>query len=302
MMEKTKEIIDLFKYNPVFKGLNIGELSQILAISKRTDYEQNELVFSEDQPANFLFLVESGAFSLTLPSDQYKIFRRGNLFGEIAIINRSVRTGAVWAKEPGSLISICGKSLFNVEQVNPSVALKIVRELAVKITNYLRSREQVSTKDLIAEGEDDFVEFKSSLRWNIHSKKRDKAIEHASLKTIAAFLNSHGGTLLIGVNDAGEIVGLENDQFQNDDKMLLHLNKLIKDKIGTLHTRFVRAEPEVLEGKTILRIEVEAATAPAYLKDNNDEIFYIRTGPATTNLKVSKVYDYVRMRFYDGEI
>ncbi|MCR9289677.1 MAG: putative DNA binding domain-containing protein [Bacteroidetes bacterium] len=301
-MEYTKENAKLFRNNPVFSGLDDHELGQILAISKRIEYSKDDLVFSEDQPANYLFLVEKGGFSLSIHNDQYKIFRKGSLFGEIAIINRSVRTGAVWAKESGSLISICGKSLFEKEKVDSLTALKIVRGLAIKITNYLRSREQVSTRDLIADGEDDFVEFKSSLRWNIHTQKRDKAIEHASLKTIAAFLNSHGGTLLIGVNDAGEIIGLENDQFQNNDKMLLHLNKLIKDKISTLHTRFVRAEPEVLEGKTILRIEVEAATVPAYLKDGNDELFYIRTGPATTNLKVSKVFDYIRMRFFEGEI
>lgn len=301
-MKASDNLFDLFKKNPVFNNLSNEALTKILTISKRVEYQKDDLVFSEDQPAQYLFLVEDGSYSLSLQNDRYKIFQTGDIFGEIAIINRSVRTGAIWAKEAGSLICICGKQLFEADKIDPAISLKIVRELAVKITNYLRSREQISTTDLIQEGEDDFVEFKSTLRWNMHTQKRDKAIEHASLKTIAAFLNSHGGTLLVGVNDEGEILGLEKDQFQNDDKMLLHLNKLIKDRISTLHTRFVHAEAEVIDGKTILRIECEAATVPAYIKDGNEDIFYIRTGPATTNLRVSKIFDYIKMRFFEGEI
>ncbi len=199
MIEVSNEILELFKKNPVFSNLSDNALNQILAISKRVTYKKDELVFSEDQPAHFLFLVEEGAYSLSLQNDRYKIFQSGDIFGEIAIINRSVRTGAIWAKEAGSLICICGKRLFEPDKIDPAISLKIVRELAVKITNYLRSREQISTTDLVQEGEDDFVEFKSTLRWNMHTQKRDKAIEHASLKTIAAFLNSHGGTLSISL-------------------------------------------------------------------------------------------------------
>ena len=49
---------------------------------------------------------------------------------------------------------------------------------------------------------------------------------------LAAFLNSKGGTLLIGVGDGGEVIGLENDKFQNEDKFALHLDNLIKDQLG----------------------------------------------------------------------
>lgn len=301
-MNVTKETINLFHNNPVFSTLNEEELQQILSISHRKAYREGDLIFSEDQSATFLFLVESGLYSLALHHGPDKVFKKGDLFGEIAIVNRGVRSGAVWTQEDGHLIGICGARLFQKEYVDPAVSLKIMRELAVKITNYLRSREQISTQDLIAEGENDFTEFKSTLRWNIHTNKKDKAIEHASLKTIAAFLNAQGGTLLIGVKDNGTLLDLKTDQFQNDDKMLLHLNKLIKDKIGTLHTRFVHADIETLNNKKVLRVECDAATAPAYLTDGHEDMFYIRTGPATTRLRLSKVFDYVRMRFYEDEI
>lgn len=99
-----------------------------------------------------------------------------------------------------------------------------------RVTNYLRSIQQTSTQELILKGENERVEFKSTLRWNLRAEKKDKAITHASLKTIAAFLNTDGGILLIGVADEGTLLGLNNDKFENEDKLLLFLTNTIKSQ------------------------------------------------------------------------
>ena len=290
----------LLSQNPIFSELEEGELKEISAITKYAEYEENELVFSQSQIAHYIFLVADGSFQLSLPNSEHKIFLPGEIFGEIAIINKNLRSGSVWAQEASGAYAICGTRLFQKEHVRPSTALKIVRALSIKITNYLRSREQIATEELIREGESEFVEFKSSLRFNKYTRKKDRAIEMASLKTIAAFLNAEGGTLLVGVSDDHKILGLKDDQFQNEDKLLLHLNKLIKDRIGTLLIPFIDASVEELSGKFVLRIDCQASTIPAYVKNGSSELFFIRTGPSTTNLQVSKIYDYIRMRFYKG--
>ena len=107
------------------------------------------------------------------------------------------------------------------------------------IVDNCAKKEQISTKEIIEQGESDFVEFKSTLRWNIHSNRKDKAIENASLKTLAAFMNAQGGTLIIGVADDGRILGLETDKFANHDKLLLHLTKIIQDRIGDLYIKYL---------------------------------------------------------------
>ena len=64
--------------------------------------------------------------------------------------------------------------------------------------------------ELLERTEDKHLEFKSSLWWDLKEGKKSRLVESASLKTIAAFLNSEfGGTLLIGVGDDGGVVGLE---------------------------------------------------------------------------------------------
>src|SRR6185369_5279694 len=64
---------------------------------------------------------------------------------------------------------------------------------------------------LIEQGEGFKTEFKESLRYDKYKKEYNKEMERAVLKTIVSFLNAKGGTLLIGVNDKGEVVGLEDD-------------------------------------------------------------------------------------------
>jgi predicted HTH transcriptional regulator len=64
---------------------------------------------------------------------------------------------------------------------------------------------------LVARGEDENLEFKSSARWDYREGQANKTLEVVIVKTIAGFLNGNGGILVIGVNDDGEVLGLEPD-------------------------------------------------------------------------------------------
>ncbi|MHC5083377.1 MAG: AlbA family DNA-binding domain-containing protein, partial [Planctomycetota bacterium] len=72
--------------------------------------------------------------------------------------------------------------------------------------------------DTINTGEGDQLEFKSTLRWNLKANRPGKEIEISALKTIVAFLNSEGGSLIVGIEDNGNILGIEADNFPNEDK------------------------------------------------------------------------------------
>ena len=288
---------DILRNNPIFASLQEEELEYLLKIMERQEYEPNQLVFAINQEARHFFLVEAGSFILYLRNNQVKTFQKGDLFGEIAVINENVRTGSIRALQESTLLAFNGSSLFDDTVVPPRVSLKIIRALAKKVTNYLRSREQISTLELIQGGENDYVEFKSSIRWDVEKQRNDKLTERAILKTITAFLNSRGGTLLVGVQDNGEVLGIGQERFMSHDKMLLHLTNQIKEHIGAIHLKFIRFEIEEVEEKYILRVDCEAATLPAYYKDHKEDALYIRTGPSTSNLRVSKVYDYIQLRF-----
>ena len=209
-----------------------------------------------------------------------------------------MRCGTIRAVDDSSLIAINGEQLFNEKFLEVETSLLVVRGLAKLATNYLRTREQISTEELIQGGETEFVEFKSSLRWNSKTQSSDRLLEQQIIGTIAAFLNLKSGTLLVGVRDDGKVIGVGHERFENQDKMLLHLTEVIKQRISSLHMKFIRYEFEIICDQPILRIDVEAGSVPAYTREGKStESFYVRTGPATTNLKVSKIYDYIRTRF-----
>ena len=155
----------------------------------------------------------------------------------------------------------------------------------------------VSIADLIAGGESGAVEFKSTLRTNLHTGQVDDKIQLAALKTIAGFLNAKGGTLLIGVADGGEVLGLTADGFADEDKLGLHLVNLVKDRVGDVFLPYVHPHFEDQNGARVLAIRCEKGPKAAFVKDGSLQRFFVRGGNATTELSGSSVTDYAKQRF-----
>ncbi len=152
--------------------------------------------------------------------------------------------------------------------------------------------------DLIKRGENEKVEFKSTFRTNLHTNKHDRKMEHAVLKTISAFLNSEGGTLLVGVSDDGNVVGLERDGFKNYDIFYRHFLNLLKDKIGSEYLSYIDSEIIRVEDEgSILKIDCDKSRKEVFLKDGDSEEFYVRAGPSSVRLDGSKLVSYIDQKF-----
>jgi CRP-like cAMP-binding protein len=294
---KDNNHLDFLKSVPIFKGLDEKELEIVLECLVPKEVDENEMVFARLEKEKVLYIVRYGKLRLEMIGHDDKFFEKGDVFGEVAVINNNYRSGSIKALEPSLLISLNGNDLLNEDKIPAKTAIKIFIHLARMISSYLATAQNTSTQSLIEEGENEFVEFKSTLRYNLFTKKFDKEIEHAALKTVAAFLNTSGGTLICGVDDQKQILGLKEDNFKDNDHMMLHLTKLIQERIGMQHTRFIKSNIESSDGKKVLRVDVKPASSPAYLMHNNDEVFYVRTGPATSQMRVSEIYDYIQSRF-----
>ncbi|MBF0527868.1 MAG: ATP-binding protein [Deltaproteobacteria bacterium] len=162
--------------------------------------------------------------------------------------------------------------------------------------------EPTGILELIRRGEDFNREFKSTLRRNLHTQKNDQAIEHACLKTICAFLNSNGGSLLIGVRDDGSIEGIETDSFPGEDRFAQHLWNLIKTALGLEVTQCVRTEFEKIDHRTVCLVSCSSSRDPVFLKFKNEEEFYIRVGPSSASLGLKDTLKYIEQRFQSKPI
>ncbi len=150
---------------------------------------------------------------------------------------------------------------------------------------------------MIQKGESIKLEFKSTLRYSLKAGINDPAIGHAVLKTMVAYLNTDGGTLLVGVEDNGNILGIEPDHFENEDKYLLHFSALIKDRIGQNFSDLIAYELVPVKGNKVLFVQCKKSPTPAFVNTDNKQEFFIRTGPSSVQLNFTQFLNYAKRRF-----
>jgi hypothetical protein len=156
--------------------------------------------------------------------------------------------------------------------------------------------------ELITQGESHTVEFKETLQYNIHTNQADEDLLHSSLKTIAGLLNADGGTLLIGVSDAGEIKGIARDlramgRNANNDRFELKIRNFISgqnSKFNPESTGKVSISFEELGEGTICRVDVEPFPKPEVLHFDDD--VYVRDGNQTLKLEGRALTDWIQRR------
>jgi hypothetical protein len=153
----------------------------------------------------------------------------------------------------------------------------------------------LSLEELIAAGESQTVEFKSSARYNTHTHEADPRLEHVIVKTVCGFLNAEGGTLFVGVDDEGHPVGLETDvatlkSRANIDGYELFLRQLLESNVSIPTAGTVRINFETLQGVSIGVLTVAASGKPVFARPikgqgNTDASdFWVRTGNQTRQL------------------
>ncbi len=159
--------------------------------------------------------------------------------------------------------------------------------------------EKINSTDeilaLIREGENKRIEFKQTFTKDIRTLSKNKDIKKSALKNIVAFLNSDGGTLLIGVADSGKITGIEDDFFESKDKYLLGFNNFLRSVIGAEFYQLIKPNIyNISNNKSILRIDCEPSQKPCFYGGKE---FYIRTNPATNKLEGDEMLGYINERF-----
>ncbi len=167
--------------------------------------------------------------------------------------------------------------------------------------DYIRRHRRA--EELLKLQESKTLEFKSSLRWDLkENRKDDTCVTHAALKTIAAFLNTEGGDLLLGVADDRTVLGIDHDQLESDDKFMRHLAQIVRNGLGDRAGTCIDPKTQIVEGKTVCLVSCQRSPEPVYLRWKNLEKseqgdFYVRSGPGSVRLRAKDVGEYVRTRF-----
>lgn len=224
------------------------------------------------------------AIALSLPV----ILLQGWILGTIArwLLRGRARLGVATTV----VISILGTSagLLVASWINPATALWSVLTISlallmtvVAIAGYgavaahFQRPLRASVAELVARGESDRVEFKSTARINLHTGAKDERMEQVVAKTVGAFLNAEGGTLLIGVDDAGQALGLQPDfatlKSPDADRYELWLRDLLTTSLGQNAAALVAVDFAPLPGVDgeellVCRLACQPSPRPVYLR------------------------------------
>lgn len=157
-------------------------------------------------------------------------------------------------------------------------------------------------EDVIAAGESQTTEFKSTARWNLHTQQADPKMEHVIVKTVCGFLNAEGGTLLIGVDDDGNVLGLDNDfntlgAKANVDGYELFLRQLLDTNLSVNTAATVRIRFASQAGAALCVVSVAASGKPVFANPPKGaggavKEFWVRTGNATKQFHGDDMIEY----------
>ncbi len=251
-------------------------------------------------------------FRLDRRDESYRMIDADRL--ELEELTDQCRSAAEdWAGDSRSKTTIAGRS--GRARDNPVVVIRRILDGAETLDEELSpahdvaedlsgavGRSRLTEVEILAEideGETESREFKSSLRWNLETEKKDPQMTEEAVEAIQGFQNRHGGVLYLGVADNHSIVGIEHDGFKDTDRFLLHLEDVMKPRIGETAAARVVSRHHRVSGHTICRVECKPSPKPVfkYRGHPTKEQFCVRFGPSTRVLTGSEMHDYISEHF-----
>ena len=247
-------------------------------------------------------------------TDEAVIYRRGALFEERKLADlasvQQVRLKQGWLGQRLDYGSL-GLEVGSAERVNvirdipnPGTYTNTLEDMIQRAHDQHPFEVSMDIKNvgaIIAQGETQKIEFKSSLQWDYFQNKVNKDLYAPVMKNISAFMNTGGGTLLIGVDDDGQILGLDSDlksmKKHNIDGFENVFNMAFNQMIGVEFRQHLEITFPKLDGKVIGFISIKPAHRPVYMEHKGQEYFYIRAGNASQPLSVSTATTYIQSHF-----
>ncbi len=170
--------------------------------------------------------------------------------------------------------------------------------IAILFWRWRKRLSQPRLEQLVAADEHEGLERKSTFRWDLAANKVNKTMERSAMKTIAAFLNTDGGHLVLGVGDDRTIVGMAHDYAtlarKDADGLVNHFGNTFNAMLGAHLRHLVAVRTVATDEKECMLVSVKPSAHPVYLKEDGTEAFFIRTGNSTTSLKFSEAAVYIQ--------
>ncbi len=195
-------------------------------------------------------------------------------------------------EEVGDSIKEISDELYKIPIERSGVSEKLIGAL----DSFHGLTDEDKIKLLLNPGENENIEYKESFGRDAGNKKDRSSILLASIKNIAGFINSNGGTLLVGVNNDCIVSGIERDGFKSDDNLLLWISAKLSDNFGAKIYDLVKYKVVKVDGLNVVRFDCQKGKEKIFVNGEDDGL-YVRSSPETKKIKGREMFDYVKSHF-----
>jgi len=138
---------------PLFSGMDDAALESVAGLLRTRRFRRSEVIFHAGDPGDSLFVVKSGSVKVVLASAQGQeaiiaTLRRGDSFGELAVLDGDERSATAVALEPTELLSLASRPFLALVDTDPSVRRALLRGLAAELRRLTRHTEELHFLDL----------------------------------------------------------------------------------------------------------------------------------------------------------
>jgi hypothetical protein len=169
------------------------------------------------------------------------------------------------------------------------------------VDNGSSERGDLTIQDLLDQGENEQVEFKETMLWDVYQNQPNTELKTEIAKEVCAFANKDGGTVIVGVNDQKEPVGVDRDlNVLNDglDDFELQINQELRNRLGNVFSSvYTELEFKKLNGSILGVIKVEQSPDPIYFETDRGKEFIVRQGSSSIPLDVEEAQRYQEENF-----
>src|SRR5262245_45791943 len=125
--------VSLLANVPLFERCSRRDLARIAAIAHETDFPPATAVISEGGLGGEMFIVLEGEVDVRRGGRKLATLRKGNFFGEIALITGSTRTATVTTGTPLRALVISRNDFRNLLTDSPALQLQVLQEVAERL-------------------------------------------------------------------------------------------------------------------------------------------------------------------------
>jgi CRP-like cAMP-binding protein len=108
-------------------------IALLLRSGEPAEFAAGAVIFSEGDPADRMYVVQTGSVSLSVGDRVVETVTSGGLFGEIAVIDRESRSGSAVAESDTVLVGIDKRRFWFLVQETPYFAEIVMRVMANRL-------------------------------------------------------------------------------------------------------------------------------------------------------------------------